>query len=157
MPMLLDRGRQFLVAIVLAAIGGSGLGLLVHSAEANSERSPLESELYPINDRGMTYGSALLASMPSEEPDLILVVATNGREGYAKQADLAAAEGSGFSSPQEALAWQEANEGATFEVPVYKSDGVTRIGVFIVGDQLEGSEASHPSVMRGSPGSNDGP
>lgn len=116
-------------ALVLAAAVGIGCGLLVSSAAAD----PIRSELYPTNESGMTFGSALLATTPAEEPDLILVIATNGREGYAKKSDLAVAEGTGFSSPEEALAWQEANVDASFKVPVYESDGQTLIGVFVVG------------------------
>lgn len=83
-----------------------------------------------VNDRGQTYGS----SSAGEEPDLIAVVATNGRQGYVDADELADADGSSmnFASPEEALRWQEQRAGQAVVVPVYLSDGVTRVGDFVV-------------------------
>ena len=85
---------------------------------------------WPVNERGETYG---VQGNSATAPDLILVVATNGLEGYAYSAEMEAAEGTGFTSPEEALAWQEANKGKHWDVPVYESDGVTEIGTFRIG------------------------
>ena len=92
----------------------------------------LDAEPVPlaVNDRGQTYGS----SGAGEEPNLIAVVATNGRQGYVDAHELADATGSSqsFSSPDEALRWQEERAGRAVVVPVYLSDGVTRVGDFVV-------------------------
>jgi len=92
----------------------------------------LDAEPVPlaVNDRGQTYGS----SGAGEEPDLIAVVATNGRQGYVDAHELADATGSSqnFTSPDEALRWQEGRAGQAVVVPVYLSDGVTRVGDFVV-------------------------
>jgi hypothetical protein len=83
-----------------------------------------------VNDRGQTYGS----SGTGEEPDLIAVVATNGHQGYVDADELADATGSSlkFASPEEALRWQDERTVRAVVVPVYLSDGVTRVGDFVV-------------------------
>ncbi|MFB6610919.1 peptidase M56 family protein [Agromyces sp. NPDC056379] len=84
------------------------------------------------NARGETYGVA----NERGTPDLVAVIATNGAEGYVYADELADADGSAaaerFSTPEEALAWQQAHEGRAVVVPVYDNDGETRIGEFIV-------------------------
>lgn len=77
-----------------------------------------------VNAKGDTYG----VENQSGTPDLIGVVATNGRTGYAYSEDLENASGPPPTSPEEAYARQSANAGTTFSVPVYESDGRTRIG-----------------------------
>lgn len=42
---------------------------------------------YPVNDRGLTYGTLVDAEAVGELPDLILAVATNGETGYIYRAD----------------------------------------------------------------------
>lgn len=92
----------------------------------------LDAEPVPlaVNDRGQTYGS----SGAGEEPDLVAVVATNGRQGYVDADELADATGSSlnFASPEEALRWQDERAVKVVVVPVYLSDGVTRVGDFVV-------------------------
>lgn len=85
-----------------------------------------ETTEWAINANGDTYGVMTDKGMP----DLVAVIATNGEEGYAYAADL---EGPMPSSPEEALAWQEARAGKTREVPVYLPDGETVIGTFEIG------------------------
>jgi hypothetical protein len=84
------------------------------------------------NARGDTYGVGNANGMP----DLIAVIATNGRSGYAYRTDLEEANGTAasktFKSPEEALAWQEARRGETFSVPVYEANGETIIGEFVI-------------------------
>lgn len=58
------------------------------------------------NEAGMTYGSASMFDY-EEEPDLILVVATNGKEGYVKREDLHAAEAPA-ANPEEAVQLMQA-------------------------------------------------
>lgn len=86
----------------------------------------VSTELVPwgVNAKGETYG----AENENGTPDLIAVIATNGRIGYAYSEALNSATGGDPRSPQEALANQKARQGKTFSVPVYESDGDTVIG-----------------------------
>ena len=85
------------------------------------------------NSHGQTYG----AQNSNGTPDLISVEATNGKIGYVFAKQLADADGDTasqhFTSPAQALAWQRTHEGKTTSIPVYESDGTTKIGVFTVG------------------------
>ena len=81
---------------------------------------------WPKNDLGVTYGSGLDAVSYEDEPDLISVLATNGKVGYAYRTDL---EGPDPSSPAAAVAQQKARGGKPRVIPVYEVDGVTQIGV----------------------------
>ncbi len=81
------------------------------------------------NESGQTYGADWV------RPDLILVGLEDGTEGYCYDEDL---NGKKFSSPEEALAWQEQCQKEYpngREIPVYKSDGKTVIGYFQLGGQ----------------------
>jgi hypothetical protein len=86
-----------------------------------------------VNADGDTYG----VQNEKGVPDLIAVSATNGRDGYVKRADLDAADGTEaarhFTSPEDALRWQEERKGRSVSIPVYTADGKTTIGVFVVG------------------------
>jgi hypothetical protein len=84
---------------------------------------------WPKNGSGQTYGSGLRATSPVDEPDLILVEATNGRVGYSLRTDL---EDPDPSTPEEAVRLQAAQGGRPREIPVYLVDGKTEIGVFLV-------------------------
>lgn len=87
------------------------------------------------NEKGQSYG----VQNANGIPDLIAVVATNGKTGYARSSDLDDANGANaaktFKSPEDAIAWQEAHRGKSFHVPVYESDGTTLVGEFVVGGQ----------------------
>lgn len=87
---------------------------------------------WATNESGQTYG----AENPDGTPDLIAVVATNGREGYVHRAELEEANGTAaareFTSPEDAIRWQEERAGKTFTVPVYEADGTTQIGEFVI-------------------------
>jgi hypothetical protein len=85
----------------------------------------VEATDWGVNDSGDSYGAA----NDQGEPDLIAVVATNGRDGYVYADDL---DGPEFTSPAEALAWQEEHAGETTSLPVYLADGVTQIGEFVL-------------------------
>lgn len=95
--------------------------------------------VWPKNDKGVTYGSGADAVSPEDEPDLIRVIATNGKEGYAYRTDL---EEPAPSSPAAAIAQQEARNGkpVTKVIPVYEKDGVTKIGAF----SIEGGGEAKP-------------
>ena len=84
--------------------------------------------VWATNPRGHTYGSI----NTNGTPDLIAVIATNGKQGYVFATALAHADGSDqhFTSPDQALKWQRDRQGKAISIPVYLSDGTTRIGTF---------------------------
>lgn len=87
---------------------------------------------WAINHSGQSYG----VINANGSPDLIAVIATNGQQGYVHRTELEDADGTtaaqSFNSPEDALRWQEQNAGAVHVIPVYESDGTTRIGEFEV-------------------------
>lgn len=86
---------------------------------------------WAVNENGETYGGI---KNDGSQPDLQAVFATNGRMGYVYTTELDEAGGSrNFTSPEEALAWQESMKGKTATVPVYEFDGITVIGEFVAG------------------------
>jgi hypothetical protein len=89
-----------------------------------------EVTAWGVNAKGETYG----VENENGTPDLIAVIATNGKPGYAYNEDLNTAGGPEPTSPQDAYAQQEANQGKAFSVPVYEPDGETRIGEFLIGN-----------------------
>lgn len=84
-----------------------------------------------VNANGQTYGAGVPFGQGA--PDLIAVSFDHGRTGYVKATDLDCASGSDVSSPSEALARQNALHGDGVSIPVYESDGTTKIGTFVVG------------------------
>jgi hypothetical protein len=109
--------------LVVSQQYGDELGSLADTARLGS------TSKWPTNALGLTYGPGPDALSVQDEPDLILVTATNGKDGYVLAKDL---EGPTPSSPEEALAWQAARAGKARVIPVYQSDGITQIGVFEV-------------------------
>jgi hypothetical protein len=111
--------------IVSAAI----LVLLVVGVSAIATASTRDSATtnWPRNASGQTYGSGLFARSLEDEPDLIRVEATNGKVGYSLRTDL---EWPNPKTPEEALRIQAARAGKSRWIPVYLSDGATKIGVF---------------------------
>lgn len=87
---------------------------------------------WAVNEYGDTYGEI----NEKGQPELISVVATNNQPGFVYASELAQADGSAqatkFKSPEEALAWQKERAGKTFSVTVYKSDGRTKVGEFVI-------------------------
>lgn len=77
------------------------------------------------NESGLTFGASGQGARPSDDPDLVLIVATNGRTGYSYRCEL---DGRQPTSPAEA-----AELPPSWAVPVYLSDGETQIGDFVVG------------------------
>jgi hypothetical protein len=86
-----------------------------------------------VNANGQTYGSDALASSPTNGPDLIAVVATDGLQGYAYQSAINAADGFNVSSPAAAVAWMANGAKRVHYVTVYLQDGTTKIGTFAIG------------------------
>lgn len=106
------------------------------TAEPGINAMPMPEPTYAVNDNGLSYGSSADASSLENEPDLIEVLATNGRTGYVLKRDLDAADGTAatqtFKSPEDALEWQRSRGSAPVTIPVYESDGTTVIGEFTV-------------------------
>lgn len=129
------------LGVLVAGIGG-GVAiaqvpvLLAPAGLGSADAQPAPIPTYATNARGLTYGSAADAISPDAEPDLIRAEATNGRLGYVRKTELDAVDGTaamaGFSSPEDALAWQADNAGREFTVAVYLEDGTTVIGEFVV-------------------------
>ena len=88
---------------------------------------------YPTNKNGQTYGSTGNV-MVEDYPDLVGVIATNGKEGYVYKEDFV--DEYIPQSPEEAVEYMEVlkklnDQGIYFQVvPVYNSDGETLIGEF---------------------------
>lgn len=149
------KRKMKLVALGGAVLAVAGLGLGAGAAagvapmlfaplglSTDTRTQPMPAPEYAENESGLTFGSAAEAASPDQEPDLIAAMATNGREGYVRKSDLDEANGSaaaaGFSSPEEALAWQAEQDalaergGGDRTIPVYAQDGFTVIGEFLI-------------------------
>ena len=86
---------------------------------------------YPVNALGETYGPTVNWM---EEPDLILARGKDGATGYLRRSEMLAASGGNVRGPEEALAWNEKfRELGSVEVPLYREDGVTVVGCFVIG------------------------
>lgn len=150
--MSTGKSRRSVSAVFLAGIGvtailGLGAGTAASAVASllspaglspvpGGSAQPVPDPVYETNMRGQTVGSAANATSPYGEPDLILAIATNGREGYVLKADLDSVNGQtaseSFESPEDALKWQETQGRADYLIPVYEADGVTKIGEFRV-------------------------
>jgi hypothetical protein len=80
---------------------------------------------WAVNAHGQTYG----VENDHGTPDLVAVIATNGRTGYSYATDL---NGAQPTSPAEAQALNDAYPDGR-DIPVYESDGRTQIGIFHIG------------------------
>ena len=123
---ILKTSIAVVAAVVLAGGAGSALAWAVAVPEQPEPPRPAPFE---TNAAGETFGSALGAEI---DPDLILASGVDGVVGYVRAADL---NGPDFSSPEEALRYQEEHgllSGQDREVPLYDSDGKTVIGTFVL-------------------------
>lgn len=132
-----------------AVIACAAAATLAFSGPGQAE--PNKAPTFMKNAAGLTYGSALKVSSPDAEPDLILVVATNGREGYVFKSGLDEASGSNVRSPKEAVAWQARTEGKTVSLPVYEADGKTKVGQFVMRFPTAAERAAADSAAQLSP------
>lgn len=78
------------------------------------------------NADGLTLGSAYVAEVTGNMPDLVSVITTDGQLGYAYAQDL---QFDTPANPQEALALN-AEAASNPSIPVYAQDGTTIIGTF---------------------------
>ncbi len=114
------------VGLVIGTSAGALWGVGVPSTGPTNTTTPHFS--VGVNAAGQTYGSLLGAATP---PDLVQVVATNGQTGYVYYTQLESASGGDVTTPQEAVAWdQQLASGAAISIPVYLSNGTTKIGSF---------------------------
>jgi hypothetical protein len=123
------------VLVVLLAACVVGANLAVGSGSGGSSGSGLgqlptgsATTDWLTNANGLSYGSSALATSYADEPDLILAVATNGKTGYCLRTDLEKP-----AKTLEEAALQVAQGGKSRVIPVYEVDGITQIGVFVVG------------------------
>ncbi|GAB3588695.1 hypothetical protein [Calidifontibacter terrae] len=91
--------------------------------------NPGAASPYKVNAAGLTYGSDADAAAAGVEPDLVLVVATNGKTGYVLNSDL---NGPQPTSPEQAASPQFQSPPPR-TITVYESDGKTVVGEFTVG------------------------
>ncbi|MCS5732308.1 hypothetical protein [Herbiconiux daphne] len=97
---------------------------------------PLTADAWPANESGLTYGNAMRAASPADEPDLIAATATNGERGYVKKVELDKAAGGdlaiGFTSSTQIASYKATEENFDHIIPVYALDATTVIGEFTV-------------------------
>ena len=124
----LGAGVAVAIALGGVALAGGFDGLLVRAS--HRPQSPLifpsgssvpSPTPYPTNAAGQTYGGAQEAA----EADRQAVAAKRGENGYSWSSDLS---GPTAMNPTEAV-WLT-RQGMKYAIPVYKSDGVTQVGVF---------------------------
>jgi len=128
-------------AAVIASVAAGAIAF-----GTQSQANPNHVAGFNKHASGLTYGSAMKAQRPDEEPDLILVVATNARQGYVYKSALDEAAGSNVGSPEEALAWQARTQGTDSTIPVYEADGKTKIGQFVLHHQTAAERAASPGA-----------
>lgn len=113
---------------------------------------------WAVNDSGQSYGvpreTPGAPLVETNYPDLIPVSATNGSVGYVYKEDHAWATGDlamqQFTSPEDALRWQETEGRFDRSIPVYESDGTTVIGHYVVAgqDSQQGRGTGEPPITR---------
>ena len=130
---LATRSAMLAVLLTLGLIAGfASVALGLGAQTAPSPAANEATTNWPTNARGQTYGSAALATCPEDEPDLILVLATNGKVGYVSRVEAQAVDGSSIKTPEEALAWQATEGQKAHALPVYDVDGTTVVGEFVI-------------------------
>ncbi len=110
-----------------------------------TEEEKSEFVHYNINENGESYGTAQDAP-DGKEPDLVAVLGDNGNVGYARSSDI---DGEMPSCPEEAVRMQEEREKAGNPprvINVYKSDGVTVIDTFTIGDRSSCAPMDYDSI-----------
>ena len=122
----------FCLCIIVSLTAGSGF------AGRN------EKPAFSVNENGQTYGSDMKIEDPQAAPDLISILASNGKEGYAYKEDLYALE---YYLTEEKALENSKIQTEIFKkaakknpdvmivpwhsIPVYESDGKTIIGEYV--------------------------
>lgn len=122
-----------MIAVFMMSVSsGSGLELPQYANVKNTLNQMHITSFYPKNQNGQTYGSAVYATSPETEPDLILAFGVDGTEGYLLKKDM---EGELPNTPEEAIEMQNNRSPDGYDIPLYDKDGETVIGVFHVGGE----------------------
>jgi len=123
------RITTILISVLILAV----VVLLIaftNSASAKADATaPLPTASFAVNEDGHTYGNADQVEELGYFPDLLSVVCEDGTVGYAYYSDITGVQP---KTPEEALRLQEANGGKDRTIPVYKFDGKTVIGQYII-------------------------
>jgi hypothetical protein len=128
------------VALVVGIIAGSvGFGPAIANTLTTQDLAPVSH--YPTNENGQTYGSALYATSPDTEPDLIKAIGVDGIIGYVRAVDL---NGPIPKAPEEALTMQR-NAESVREIKLYDVNGKTVIGKFKIEDGKTQIYTAQPS------------
>lgn len=122
------KARIVTPVVLLAAtmLGGAVVRAAASDGVSSNNVSGGTTPSYNRNTAGQTYGSALDATSPGNEPDLIKAVAADGTEGYVYAKDLQT--GPDPASPAEAAARPRAS--LSRSLPLYANDGKSVLGVF---------------------------
>ena len=128
------KHRRLIAGAILA--GSASLALVLGNASSTQQpavtNTAVSWPIYPVNQLGETYGSAA-GVPPSQQPDLIKAVATNGMVGYISKTALAADSGANVSNPQQAVQWDKTMAARGKQaLPVYAQNGTTVIGSFVI-------------------------
>lgn len=132
---LLDANTNEAEALNEAIIDGDDLAayeetdLFAYAEEVMAEEGKAydAEDHYGVNEYGMTYGSSAWAKGISDQPDLILVEATNGKVGYVYGDEL---DGGVPETVNDVEEYERTHN--HYFLNVYESDGKTVIGEFEV-------------------------
>ena len=120
-----DRRYKAIVMVLEEAKEMVNLGERAGSV-LSVEQTSLINGNFPKNVRGETYGTALMAEVVGEMPDLQAAIGTNDQEGYVRTSDLSHPK---FETPQDALEWQK-TQPDSYYIPLYDFQG-NEIGSFL--------------------------
>ena len=110
------------------------LGLIVSLTATNIFADKTKKPAFPVNANGQTYGSDMGIENPEDAPDLILIRASNGKEGYSYKEEVYAQNTYAdyevkLEKFREAMKKDPDVKVITLHsIPVYESDGKTVIG-----------------------------
>ena len=96
--------KKRVLSLMLATVMCMALAVTANAVEYDSsvlsvEQTSLINGNFPKNVRGETYGTALMAEVVGEMPDLQAAIGTNDQEGYVRTSDLSHPK---FETPQQA-------------------------------------------------------
>lgn len=127
----MNKSKHLSVTLLILAIL---VNLIISAFAFPNNAPPKESTakaIFQKNEKGQTYGSAMDATSPDTEPDLIKAYGVDGTLGYVKSKDL---NGDMPKTPEEALSKQNSKaRGSVRQIPLYDVKGTKVIGVFKVG------------------------
>lgn len=111
----------------------NGDGYTTYTCKATPNITSGLSKSVSVNENGEIYGSELYLNSIGIEPDLISALGENGIVGYVKSEDL---DSFSIDNPDEAE-YYEANKPLYRAIPLYESDGETKIGEFVVDNDVD--------------------